>query len=389
MPRFTVDRRMRAGPNCDARILLFSERALERPKWQVGQYEFEDVIDAIDDVDLVAPGPASRPLALSLAQRAVRRAGRPDWSAIHQMERTRVAGRYDLFFAFFHYVPDIPHLRRLEGWRERCVKAVCVLAEVWSHEVRRYRRCFELLRRLEFDRVYVVNARPAGEIASILGCPVEPFPYGVDALRFSPYPDPPQRCIDLYQFGRRSEITHRAALEMARRGEVFYVYDSLGNVSDVPDPQAHRELIAAHVKRSRYFFAYEPALGNPRARGEPILAPRYFEGIAGGAVLLGNAPDLPAYREAFPWPDATITIPYAAGDLSDIVAELDAQPERLARARRNNVVGTLRRHDWAYRWRRILETAGLEPTQRLTARVARLEAIADQAEADATAWTSA
>jgi hypothetical protein len=194
---------------------------------------------------------------------------------------------------------------------------------------------------------------------------------GVDAHRFSPLPDPPVRSVDLYQFGRRSETTHAAALEMARRDGAFYLYDTVFNVP-LPDHRAHRELMASIMKRTRYFFAHRTAQHLDRARGEQILASRYFEGIAGGAVVLGSAPEIPEYDACFGWPDSTIPIPYEAPHLREIVAELDAQPERIAAVRRNNIVGTLRRHDWVYRWAEVLDAVGLPHTDRMRERMAQL-----------------
>ena len=208
---------------------------------------------------------------------------------------------------------------------------------------------------------------------------------GEDADGFVPrfqilfYPDPPARAVDFYQFGRRSPVTHAAALDMARRDAAFYIYDTIFNVP-LPDHRAHRELMAAIMKRSRYFFSYSPGEDPDKGPQDDCLSTRYFEAVSGGAVLLGNAPDSPEYRQCFGWPDSTIRIPYEAHDLADIVAELESQPERLEQARRNNTVAGLRRHDWAYRWAQVLDAAGLAPSTRMDDRVERLEELATMAE---------
>jgi hypothetical protein len=56
---------------------------------------------------------------------------------------------------------------------------------------------------------------------------------------------------------------------------------------------------------------------------------------------------------------------------------------RAARAR--NVIHSLRRHDWAYRWERILAAAGLAPSAAHARRVAELARRAEQMEAMAMA----
>ena len=83
----------------------------------------------------------------------------------------------------------------------------------------------------------------------------------------------------------------------------------------------------------------------------------------------------------FDWPDAVIPIPFEVNDMTPILADLDAQSERLDRARRNNLLGALRRHDSGHRWATILETVGLEPLPALGARRARLAALADLVQA--------
>ena len=355
---------------------MLSERNAEARKWHAWQYEFEDVIQAVDDVQLVAPAAVVEPRAAQLGRRVARKLGRGRLHADPAMERVRVTGEYDLFFSVLHFAEDIPHLERLLEWRERCDKAVCFLVEVYDEP--HWYPYLELLREFRFDQVFLFLPRRAPLVTQLSGSPAGFLPVGVDALRFSPWPDPPARCVDLYQFGRRSEVTHAAALELAREDGLFYVYDTVFNVP-LPDPWAHRELIAETMKRSRYFFAYRPTQDVTRP-GEESLAGRYFEAVGGGAVLLGAAPQVPEFGEHFDWPDAVIPIPYEATNLREIVAELDAQPERLARARLNNDLATLRRHDWSYRWQQVLDVAGLPALPPMEERRARLEALAVLAE---------
>ena len=355
---------------------MLSERNLHARKWHAWQYEFEDVIVDVDDVRLVAPPVAVERPAARIGRRVARKLGRGRLHPDPAMELVRVTGEYDLFFAVVHFAEDIAHLERLLGWREHCDRAVCLIVE--AYDTPGLPPYLELLREFRFDRVFLFNPAQGPLITRVTGSPTDFLPLAVDAWRFSPHPDPPARAVDLYQFGRRSEVTHAAALALARQDGLFYLYDTVFNVP-LPDPRAHRELLAEVMKRSRYFFAYGPAQDVTRP-GQESLASRYFEGVGGGAVLLGGAPDVPEFAAHFDWPDAVITIPYEATNLREIIAELDAQPERLARARLNNDLATLRRHDWAYRWRQILEAAGLSPTPPLSERIERLQAVAQQVE---------
>jgi hypothetical protein len=374
----------RAGP----RALVLSERAAESQKFHAFQFEYEDVIAQVDDVALLAPPAAPYGTLRRVANRVARTAARPLPVTYPALKPVRIVNDYDVFFATFAFASDIPHLVRLRDLRERCGTAVAFIVELFCEQVGRVRPQLELLRRFQFDRVFLFNPAPKDAVAEIVGCPVEFMPLGVDALRFSPYPNPPERVIDLYQFGRRSPVTHEAALEMACGDGDFYLYDTIFNVP-VPDFRAHRSVIAETMKRSRYFFAYRAAIDLGRGSGDDALSSRYFEATAGGAVLLGSAPQTAEWDACFGWPDAVIDIPYEAHDLREIIDDLDAQPERLARARTNNIVAALRRHDWVYRWAQVLDAVGLPHSAGMAQRMELLDDLAAMAEEDCEAHAEA
>lgn len=357
---------MAEGP----RALVLSERNVEVRKWHGPQYEFEDVINAVDAVALAAPSARPESPINQVGDRVLRRVGHP--VASPAMRPMRVNGRFELFFAVVTFASKTPNLRALREWRERCDKAVCFIVELFSENVEQDRGYLKLLGEFGFDQIFVLNPRPADAIARITGAPVSFMPLGVDALRFTPGSMAAERTIDFYQFGRRSPVTHEAALEMARREGAFYVYDTVFNVP-LEDHATHRALMAEYMKRSRYFFSYRPGEDLDRGRDDDVLSSRYFEAAAGGAVLLGSSPKTPEYDACFGWPDSTIEIPYEAHDLRDIVAELDSQPDRLARARANNVRNSLRSHDWVHRWTQVLDSVGLPHSERMQERKRELE----------------
>ncbi len=98
--------------------------------------------------------------------------------------------------------------------------------------------------------------------------------------------------------------------------------------------------------------------------------------------MIGDYPATEAFHKYFDWPDATIRIPFDAANIADIIADLDAQPERLARISRDNVVNSLLRHDWVYRWQEVLEIVGLKPTSEMLSREAHLKNLAEIASAE-------
>jgi hypothetical protein len=368
------------------RVLLFSQRNAGRYLWHAPQYEMEDVIAEVDAVRMVAPQAIPRPPMLELGRRAVDiarlRLGRLQLPEVQNVEVT-LDGEYDLFFAVFHFPYQLEYLHRMRGWRERCRKAVAFVVEFWSPEVAPYTRYVEML--AQFDRVFVFNPTVIDPIARITGRAPGYLPAGVDAIRFSPWPDPPERTIDVLSYGRRSKTTHDQLAAMAERREIYYLHDTTAQ-SPMIDFRQHRVLLASNARRSRYGFAYrinEDRL--VRTGGDEGLTTRLFELSAAGVVMLGTAPRCAEFGQLFDWPDALIDLPWEPRDVAASLAELDAQPERIAEARLQNAVNALRRHDWSYRWKQVLDSVGMPALPAFDERLARLESLAALAEGEARA----
>ena len=92
--------------------------------------------------------------------------------------------------------------------------------------------------------------------------------------------------------------------------------------------------------------------------------------------MIGEPPNVASFSENFDWPDAVVRLPLGSTEIGALIDELERQPERVARIRRDNVANALRRHDWVYRWNQVLEVVGLEPTAAARNRQARLAALA-------------
>ena len=72
-----------------------------------------------------------------------------------------------------------------------------------------------------------------------------------------------------------------------------------------------------------------------------------------------------------------IHLPFDSDKIDAIIDELDKDPGRQETIRRNNIVQSLRRHDWVYRWESVLKFAGLEPLSELLERKKRLKDLAN------------
>jgi hypothetical protein len=363
------------------RVLMPTYRLLEPiVSWASG-YEFEDVICAVDDVDLVAVEnvqPKPFPWEEKLLSRARTWAG-IDIRRMPRPKKVSARGDYEVFFIHVMTPGQLLVLDSIQGWQESCRTKVCWVEELWV-DMLQYTKLLEPLR--QFDHVFVGHVPTPAPLSKMIDRKCSFLSPGVDALRFCPYPNPPARMIDFYSIGRRSPATHQSLLEYAKRRDGFtYLYDSARAMTFVADHAEHRERTASLIKRSRYFLADRAKANVPdQTKGSQVFGPRYFEGAAAGSVLVGATPKCDTFEAYFDWPDAVIPLEYGSTDIADVIDELDADPNRVSRARQANVTNMLRRHDWADRWATVLETLGLDRRPALTERQGELARRAQQVE---------
>jgi spore maturation protein CgeB len=365
------------------RVCLPTTRSFARNAFRCGMYEAEDVFAECADVDLLSLEPGKRFQLRSRLQ----------WRLLYKdisrrlayvnpgLQPVQLAKDYDLFMLVCPIYSDPFFVNAIRGWKERCRTSVCWIDELWAHQVPLYKYWLPFLR--EFDHVILGLSGSVEAVGNAIGRRCHHVPGGVDAFRFSPYPDPPPRVIDVYSIGRRSEEIHQKLLELASGRQTFYVRDTLQNVSNnqALDHRAHRDLYANMAKRSRFFMVAPGLTNNAELTGGQVeVGFRYYEGAAAGAVLVGDRPDCETFRRAFDWPDAVIEIKADGSNTAEVLTELVAQPDRLQEISRRNAVEALLRHDWVYRWKEIFAIAGLEPTPSMVARETRLKELAELAQ---------
>ena len=279
---------------------------------------------------------------------------------------------YDLCVFMCQFPRNLVEIEQVRGWRARSRKAVAFVLESWPSQFDKHRDTLRLLDR--FDHVFVLNAGSIPALQRYTSTPISFLPTAADALAGRPAGS--TGSIDFLSLGRRVPELHAELRAVAAEQERFYVYDIWKNLM-VRDWAEARAGNADMIRRSRYYIAFDPTLVNPTKgnlmAGSQAISTRYFEGAAGGAILLGSRPGCPEFDDLFDWPDAVVEIAPDGSDLRDVLAALEADPARLAAASTANVVNTLRRHDWARRWSRILETLDLSRTPAHEARLAQLE----------------
>jgi hypothetical protein len=365
----------KTGASNEPRILLFSHRNVFNNHFRCANYEFEDNIREIDSVTFLAPEPNKLfKIGTRIAQRLAR-----DLNIFLNpgIPKTELEKSYDLFFVACSFPRDLLNIKGVERWRDRCRIAICWLNEIWASEVYKSIASLELLKK--FDYVIINCSQSVDAVNEVIGDKCLYLSPGVDAMLFCPYPAVPRRVIDVYSIGRRSEKSHRSLLRMGEGNRIFYVYDSMSG-SQVMNTSQHRLLFANMAKRSRYFIVNPGKIDCPEETNhQSEIGPRYFEGSSSGTIMIGEYPKNEEFEQLFDWPDAVIHLPFDSEEIESIINDLDSQPERQERIRRNNVVNSLLRHDWVYRWEEILKIAGLEPMPGLLERKKRLENLADLA----------
>jgi len=366
-------------------VLLLSMRRISQLVAYCIEYEFEDVLRELTGADRVDVDGYT---ALEWSRRfyrytrfvtgARRAAGR--FAGFHST--VRLERDYELFFPVFNHPYELFALAAVPEWRKRCRIAACFISEVWLHQFPQY--LLEML--VPFDHVFIGVRHPILEIARLVERPCTYLPLAADVLRFAPYPVAPERCIDVCNIGRRSQVTHAALLKLAADPRFFYYYDTVAasgldmkqRTFRVQDAREHRLLLASLLQRSRYCFAHRGFVNDPTfTQGRDEISSRVYEGAAAGLVLLGEPPRSEDFRQQFDWPELLIPTPFDCPDIGRVLHELDSDPQRIARIRRDNVRNSALRHDWVHRIRTVFETLGLKRTEAMEARERRLQAVAE------------
>jgi hypothetical protein len=369
----------RATSTRKARICMPSGRLFKKKTFLCGHYEAQDILREVDDLDLICLRAGPR---YEFKEKWQRRLLFHDLSRkiIYQnpgLKKVRLTQEYDLFIARCQYTHDFLHINAVEGWKDQCKVSVCWIDEFWAAEVPQCDYWIQALKR--FDHVFVACRGTVETLSNAIGKPCRWLGGAVDTLRFSPYPNPPKRVVDVYSIGRRREGIHRELSRAGEKGSLFYLHDTFGgSLSDVFDYREHRNVFSSVAKRSKYFLVAPGKLSvQNETCGQEEIGHRYYEGAAAGAVMIGQAPKSDSFVKMFPWSDAVIDIQPDGSDVLHVLAKLEAAPEQVHAISQKNVGEALLRHDWAYRWKEILQVAGLEPMPEMIARERRLRELAE------------
>lgn len=365
------------NPNRKSRILVVSVRGFRFQAANCCIYELEDLLVELEGADLYAP---VREFALprKIYRTAKYLSGSDRWAgAIAPFPKELTLDReYDLLFAVLDNPWQMHLLDGIVNWREKCRHTACYIAEMWQPDLNNWRLLKEPWQ--NFDCIFLGVTHLTEQLSKLIARPVTYVPPAVDTLAFSPYPNPPQRAIDVCYVGRRSPQIHASLYRHSRENNFFYYYDTVKKQQlFIENPQEHRAKLISLFQRSRYNITYYAKFNSTQETGgTQEIGYRFFEGAAAGTVMVGMPPAGEAFPRYFDWEDAIVRVDLSERDIVDAIAELDRQPEQLDKIRRQNVANSLLKHDWMYRWRDMIATFDLQPTPAMLAREKHLQQLA-------------
>ncbi|MEM6450258.1 MAG: glycosyltransferase [Cyanobacteria bacterium P01_D01_bin.105] len=352
--------------NQSARVLIWSLRNVQNFVYNSCLFELEDVIEDVDEANVLTPPQynSTGTFIKRVIEYKTRRTGAFSLTKVNPyVGGIELHYDYQIYFVVLDFPWYFTSVNLLKNWRRRCRFAVCYMIELWSAEIPMMKNFMDFFN--QFDLICTATYHIVDELQEISDVPCLFVPPGIDTLKFCPDFDgvntEESRTIDVCSLGRGFPVTNEALLKKSQEDESFFYYHELtnGSVLRVDDHRAHRTLVSNILKRSRYFITNYAKANLPELiDGQHEIGYRFFEGAAAGNVLIGAPPLENLFGKSglfFNWEDSIIPIELDEPNIIDIIAELDAQPERVERIRRNNVANSLLQHDWVYRWEQILE----------------------------------
>ena len=361
----------------DSRILIWSQRNIENFIFNSCLYEFEDIIDTVDTVDIISP--PQYDFLGKIIKKSVKtntQYFKPLVNINPYRQAIHLEQEYDIFFTIVDFPYNLSSINLLKNWRKKCKFAVCYIIEIWQKDIPKLKNFIEFFQK--FDLICLGHSQIVDSVKKITHRPCIYLAPGIDTIKFKPDLQPKDRCIDILSLGRRSTVTHQALLALAEQKRFFYYYDYISGASLRHNShQEHRTLISNLLKNSRYFITNYAKINQPKqTQGQAEISYRFFEGAAAGNILLGCPPKNEVFEHFFDWQNAVIPMAFDEINIAKIIAELDSQPEYLRKIQADNVVNSLRKHDWVYRWEEVLNQVGLSPTQGMKKRKFYLEQLA-------------
>lgn len=282
-----------------------------------------------------------------------------------------LGGRYDLAVFMAYSIWDLPLLEEMGQLRKFADNIAVWFLEAWPSSFLGGRVANEPFHTV--DHIFVGMDAAVEPLAEVLGREVTYLPIATDTIRFSPQSASSSRPIDLIGLGRRRDEHHREMLKWSLDHDRFYLFDT-GTVSRPRDLTAHRDALGRWYSQSKLATCNYAKNDEVHISGDLRVMPgRLWEGLAAGAALVGLAPNEISQREIF---GRTVVHQFPEDDRELPAFLEDTRQGHAAEDVTANVRLALEGHDWAHRWKAMLDHLGLETP---TALQIRIDDLADRA----------
>jgi glycosyl transferase family 1 len=350
------------------RIQIISQREQVRdsPGWDA-VFEFEDLLQEYLDADitvlqnktglakLVAEGP------LRLRRGLLKR-----YIAKHKVVSDPFPNT-DLLLVVALTPMAIENLQSIPGWREKSGKVILYVIDSYRYEWYRYFK--KTLRGV--DHILTPFAEGVTAIQNLTGVPTSLLPWGADVLRNGSGGD--DRRVDVMAMGRQPpDHIETIARRLGGKESGKLLFHGVIDVWHGDRRRESRELMWQMMRNSHLSLCYCPSFWCAREDMPPMITPRWVESLCAGAIPVGQRPATPLTDKMFDWEDALIDLPPDPEKAADSLLALLDNTERLRRAHARNYTNMLRKHDWRYRIKDILQIADCAPSGRLRDELAEL-----------------
>ncbi len=344
-------------------------------------FEFENVVSSTCDAPILAPREkaiyaASRKIASTKVQRNALRVC------------NRIVGRFDpVRYLQLGKSPnvlligaicgdDLNLLKAISNWRRKFDLVAAFVCDCWAPEI------YPTFTR-HLDHLFVPMPEMVEQLTDAFRIPVTCIPFGANVLEFGSCQKPEARPIDLISFGRTPQHHHESFSKISSGQDPSFRYlRTIARRNDDNPKLDYKQRVDRNdlrqlykdLSHSKLALCYESVFPGMRPFPHSFLTMRWFEAGAAGCVMVGKRPSTPLADDLLDWENSTIELPSDGEEAVEQIKELLKYPDRLGEISKRNYEQNLRRHDWRWRIKQMLELLKTPVPTKLNAQLQEIEA---------------
>jgi hypothetical protein len=354
------------------RAVVVSQRDLWPYAYHTHPVEIEEVLHSLLGGDLVAMQRRPGRFVSGLADRGRARVLASKITRLSPYSLEQPLEGYDIAVFVVNNLKHLGMIQSLPGWSSIARRKVAFVSEIWPGMIPSAVRIIEEVVG-ELDLLVTTLECTVDELRRISGADVLHLPQSVDVLNVTVPQSVEGRRIDISNRGRRDPGQHAVFRRWATGSGGTYLFDT-ANIAEVDDHHEHRRHYNDQIGWSRLFVANYARFDQPGLSGGSVeFGLRYFEALAGGAVVVGQHPSSADQNRLVGPAPGWFHMPIGADHLPSEVADLLADAAEIDRLSRANRLVALARHDVLHRWDVVASRLGLGDAPGASARRALLE----------------